>query len=205
MLNKSSLSICRFRSLGDKPDVMAPEFRETIEKFSVENMIATVEMGGRAGWTGPQHFFDTDFELENIYHEPYLTLGLRVDKKKVPGALFRAMCLREEQAWRKEADAERVPPKKRREIREQCRAELLAEVNTSYAQVDWFWNVQTRLVGVGSFSKGALDIFVDLFERTFETELEPLNPYTQGCALLGTEDELGLLVACEPTDFSEGA
>lgn len=196
------MSICRFRSLGDKPDLRDPQFVAELQRYSVENTIATVEEGGRAGWTGPQHFFDNDFELENILHEPYLTLGLRIDKKRVQGPLFRAMCQREEAAWRQEADVERVPPKKRREIREQIKAQLLSEANIHYTMVDWYWNIETRTVGVGSFSKGVLELFVALFERTFGMELEPLNPYTLGCTLLRSEDALAKLIACEPTDFS---
>jgi recombination associated protein RdgC len=176
LYGKGTVTFRRYRVRGKKIDCNDPGFLKAIRERRFQELFGQSEEGESVGWITPEHLFDTEFDPHKVVRDPYVTLCMRTDRKRVPAQLFRAYVQIEELAYRREADREAVPVPKKREIREEVRARLLAETPPSIAANGLFWNVNRGILYFEGRGGRANETLRRLFRDTFQRELAPLGP-----------------------------
>jgi len=159
----------------------------------------------RWGWITTDHLLDTRFDIGKCCVGAFLVFALRMDKRRVPAALVRAH-LRIEELAALQATGRRLKPAERRDLREEIEARLRPQVLPAARSVTAIWQPKRRLLYFGATADRPNELFRDLFEQTFDLELEVVRPGSLARAFLerrvgeaADPDRLGLLV---PTRFT---
>ena len=155
----------------------------------------------RWGWITLEHLFDTRFEIEKVFLDPFVAFALRIDRRRVPANLLRAHVKLEEQACR-EATGKPVGPAKRRELRAEVREKLLAKTLPSASSYPVVLQPNRGIVWFSNTGKKTTELFVAQFEETFEVALIPQNP--RNLALRVVSGDADSVDRAEPTVFSSG-
>lgn len=135
------------------------------------------EEGTVAGWVGPDHLFDGDFNAARVRRGPYLVFGLRVDTRRVPAPVLQAHTQIAIEEVLESEGLQRLPARRRREIKLQTKRELLAEVTPAQKAYGVFWNLESRRVFLASTSRTVVEIFRARFRQSFDTGLEELSAH----------------------------
>lgn len=120
---------------------------------------------GSAGWVSPLDQFDTSRPILAL--GDYVVLAMRIDERKVPGAVLKRMVAKEERRVRIEQQVPRLSRGMRREIKERIHTELIRTARPVTTVVEVVWNVVDGRILFFSTSGGALEIFESLFKETF--------------------------------------
>lgn len=130
-----------------------------------------------------------------VLHAPYLLFSLRIDSRKVPGAVLKKETEKALSAWLEEHPGlARVPKQKKEEIKEAVTASLLAKTMPVPATYDVVWNIETGKVLLLTTNKKAMETFEVLMKMTApEVALSPVSPFeAAGQTLSGDmRDEFG--------------
>jgi DNA recombination-dependent growth factor C len=191
-------AFCRYE-LADKWEHGAQEVVKRLEKKKFLPLEDAMEETERWGWITPEHLFDTRFEIEKVFRDPYLVFGLRLDKRKVPANLVRALAKLEEQAARA-ATGKPVGPAKRREIRERVTEDLMRKVLPSATSYGVVVSPNRGIVWFSNTGQRATEIFETHFEETFEIALVRQTP--RELALRLTGGDAGAIERAAATTFS---
>lgn len=172
-LLQGSMTLRFYRVEGEVPETYREDFLDELTRNAFRELGPEREFG--VGWVSPENFLDTGFDDGKIYHNQYLTLALRADRKAVDARLFRALFDRELARFRKEANRDKVRPSEKKEIRDRLRRKLLAEAQPVRRTWDVCWDVGTgRMYFFGTGDK-LQDLFREQFVKTFHLDPVPLT------------------------------
>lgn len=125
------------------------------------------------GWVHVEDKTRSSFSSPEFLHvNEYVFLSVRKDTRKVPAAVLYQECVDREAAWLKNKANEYIkrPPKKTRdEIKESAKLDLLKKTLPVPKVFHAIWNTQLQQLIVLSTSNSDVDMFVDLFHKTFES------------------------------------
>lgn len=186
--------------LAEKWEWKVEETLKRLEKKKFVPLEKAQEETERAGWITLEHLFDTRFEIEKVFRDPFLCFGFRVDKRKIPANLLRAHVKIEEQAQRN-ATGKPVGPAKRREIREHVREMLTEKVLPSAASYQVVLAPNRGMVWFSNVGQKACELFVAQFEETFEIALIAQTP--RHVALRLTQGDADGIDRAAPAVFAE--
>ena len=190
-------------TLSGKNSAPTPEqVLERLHTFAFAG-IEIQEEGAVQGWIGPEHLFDGAFLEDQVMRGPFAVFALRIDTRKVPGPLLQAHLALQELAACEAEGVERLNGRQRRELKLQVKAELLAELPPTQRAYGVFWNLRERRVHLQSTSKGVIKGFTQLFERSFELELEPRAPGVRAAEYAQANNVLQTLREARPLDLSQ--
>src|SRR4051794_21851962 len=127
LVGRGALTFRTYKVTGKKPNPAAEAIAEKLSSFRFTGLGGADE-GTASGWIGPDHLFDGDFDAAKLMRGHFACFALRIDSRKVPGGLLAAHVALEEKAWSDANDGNNVPAGKRREIKREVRAKLLAEL-----------------------------------------------------------------------------
>lgn len=161
--------------LAEKWEYGMEETLRRLEKKKFLPLDGAREETERAGWITLEHLFDTRFEPEKVFADPFVCFALRIDRRKVPANLVRAHVKIEEQAVRN-ATGKPVGPAKRRELREQVHERLLEKVLPAATSYPVVLAPNRRLVWFSNCGQKTCETFVAQFEETFEIALIAQTP-----------------------------
>ena len=183
-LFQGSATISRYKVVGDLPPDFADFCDERIRRFAFLSIEETTDELA-AGWVSAADFLDTDFSHAAYALDPYVVLGLRVDRRKLSGALVRKYFRLEMQKAlaMMEGDA-RLSRSRREELKEKARMDLLKRIPPASQAFDVCWNTVAGDLWLGSATGSVREIFEDLFRRSFELELKPVIPWSLAQGLL---------------------
>lgn len=197
---KSSTSFTRFRITDAVPSRLWPEIVERLRRNSFTDIDELPEE--RAfGWTAYEDMLDTDFAANPVEKAHYLCFCLRLDTRRVPPAVIKkhtALALKKEEAQMRETGKKFVSRERKKELKEQTMLRLKMRFLPIPAYFEVVWNTAESTVYFASTQQKMLDLFEELFVRTFELHLAPLSPYELGTVLL---KDAGPLDSLEPTTF----
>jgi hypothetical protein len=176
--DSGSVSYARFRIVGG-PDAVDAELLAAL----AENVARPPSVGARpemqAGWAGPRHVYDTDFDPASVVFGETLLLGIRIDTNRVPPELRRAYRAMAERSRAAESATGFASRREKREAKdeadEKCREELGSGRHVKSKHVPVLWNVRERIVFAPIFSDAAGANLRDLFAATFDATVEPLS------------------------------
>ena len=98
---------------------------------------------------------------------------LRKAKRQVPASLLQAVCRREEQAYLTSKQADFVPSKVRKQIKQDAVAKLLPMMPPSLSSIPFVIDPAAKMLYLGTGSQAAIDLFIEQFAQTIK--IEPLQ------------------------------
>lgn len=126
------------------------------------------------GWTSIDAMLDTAWESAPPEKGEWLCFALRVDKRAIPGAVFKkhyAEALKKEEAAVASGEQKFISRSRKAELKEQIKLRLLPAVEPAPAIVDVAMNMHSGLLLVASSAKSLLVHLEDLMATSFGVTL----------------------------------
>lgn len=139
------------------------------------------------GWTSGRHLLETKIDETTAICGGHLYLNLRKAERKIPVVLMQTLCNREEQIYMQSNQAEFVPARVKREIRQNMIESHLMKMQPTISGIPFVIDLTTNILYAGTSSQGQLDDLVCCFLKT--TGIEPIH-YTisEMCADMGIQE-----------------
>jgi DNA recombination-dependent growth factor C len=172
---KGSVTLTRYQVKGEPPAEFKDFLDRRIRRFAFQEIEDSAEELS-AGWVSPHDYLDAGFAYAPYSLDPYVVLGLRIDQRKVGGALLKKYHRLE----MKRAYAERqakLSRAEREELKEKVRLQLLTRMPPASKVAELVWNTASGEAWLGSSARQAREIAEDLFRRSFELDLLPVIPW----------------------------
>ena len=131
--------------------------------------------GETTGWVNLHNLCITEFPYEECWFNQYFVFSLRVDNKRLPAKLLRAMLDLRCKEWLSESGREKVPATVRRELREQLELELFPRQLPTVTSHDICWDTSNHILRFFNTSERVNEIFRILFFRTFGFTTVPVG------------------------------
>lgn len=131
--------------------------------------------GENLGWVSVHNLCDVDPTSDKCFYNQYFVFSLRMDSKRLPSKLFKAMLDLRLKQWMKERNRERVPAQVKKEQKEQLELELFPKQLPSVATHDICWDLSKNALWFFSNSNKANEVFRGLFQKTFGLDLQPIG------------------------------
>ena len=128
------------------------------------------------GWTTGRTLLETDINEESAICGGHIYLQLRKAERKIPSALFNAICKREEIIYMRANDFDIVSSKARKEIKAKVMEMHLSKMAPSISGVPMVIDTAAKLLYVGTGSVAQLDNFISFFFKTTNIEPYQLQP-----------------------------
>jgi len=172
-----SLSVRRYRAAGTVPDDFRTSYTDSLNDNAWREPREWVPGIEAVGWCQVHNLLETDFtDLNRWLYNEYVVAALRVDKKALPGKLFRAYLDQRVGAWCQENGARKAPARIKAEIKEQLEAELLLKTLPRVATYEFCWNLAEGQVLFHASGERPNDAFRKAFRQTFGIALLPWSP-----------------------------
>ena len=177
-LISGSGSFTRYLTDGRRIYRWRQRLSEKIARYSFRNLDEKSIDERSVGWVNVMDMFDNRFTGLEFLKEPYITMSLRVDERKIPATALKQYCLEAEEKIKKDEDLEYLQKERRLDIKDGVRLRLLKRAIPVSRCFDMIWNYSTGLVIFGSTTNRLCDEFVEFFLRTFDIQLQAICPYT---------------------------
>ena len=186
---KASTSFTRFRIIDDLPADLWASIPEKLRQYAFIDIDDIAEE--RAfGWTNFDDMLDTEWRQSPPEKGDFLTFSLRLDTRRIPPAVLRKhvrLALRDEEERIKELGKKFIGRERKKELQEQVKLRLMGRFLPIPAEFQVVWNMRSGRVYFASTQTKMIEMFLDLFTRTFELRLEQLLPYSLALAMFGEE------------------
>jgi recombination associated protein RdgC len=150
------------------------DIRESVSAFLFQILKPEDIRDESAGWVDPLLSFDTE-NMNNILMGDSLILGLRIDKYSFGAAQMRPYLEEAEFSFKNANNLEYLSSQQKKEIKEGVIKTLRMNSYPKTTIVEVCWNFSNGLVYLFSQSGAILTKFIDIFEKTFELNLEPVS------------------------------
>ncbi|MFC1641415.1 hypothetical protein ACFL5O_01815 [Myxococcota bacterium] len=196
-----SLTVSKLFVRGELPGDCKKTFPERIRLRVFTPLQPDEDSDERIGWCVVSSPLDLELDHEKIFVGSYLTLGLRIDRYRLPPPIV--------QAHYQEACREALARSKREALSKAEKKELMARVSLklrrkvlpAMACFDFSWNLDTQTAFLWTQSAKVIERLSALFEATFGLELMPNSPYVAARERPLGEGQLAILEEVEATPF----
>lgn len=179
----TNVSVLKIQGALPDADSIFAVVSSSLDRLAFKNILeGTTESS--VGWVQVNDHNATDFNSPAFLHiDKYLFLSLRKDTRKVPAAVLKQECVDREAAWLQNNPATKLkrPPKRtREEIKEAAKLDLLKKTLPVPKVFDAVINTETQIVYLLTTSTKEVDLFTEMFKRTFGEglTLSPLTPWS---------------------------
>ncbi len=156
-------------------DALPENYHDSLLKGVNDNRFQSIppdsELKESCGWTLFDDFSSTEFHTGNIFYGEFLTLQMRIDKRRIPPKLLkleRRLAINE---FIKATGKKRPGFKENRQINERVERNLLKKMPAVPDFFEMAWNLQENFVLLGSVSSKVIEQFMNLFEDSFSVKL----------------------------------
>jgi hypothetical protein len=175
----NTVSICQFQIHGTLPSAdLATWVGASLSRDGFRSIEQTSEELA-TGWVELGDYQNSDFaDPHTFQHDHYFAFALRRDQRKLPTTLLKPYIQQAEEQWlAANPQFKRVPKQQHEALRDAVRGNLFARTLPVPAIYDAVWDTRSNLVTFCSISTRAVDLFVDLFKKSFDgLRLVPLHP-----------------------------
>ncbi len=167
---KGSVSVRRYLVRGEPPRDKG-RIVKGVRAHALVPIDPRSDVERSVGWASLEDPEDVDLTSDRIFTGDCLALALRVDTLKPPAAIVKRLVLERLRALgRKPNRAEKTAMKA--EVTKQLRGRYYPATRT----VDLVWQIDAGRVFFWSHAKGANELAVELFAKSFGLELVPCGP-----------------------------
>lgn len=172
-----AMSVARFRVVGEPGSDWRDRYRDALNEHAFQEPPQGLGKEEVEGWVQVHNLLDTEFDDFNrwLYNDVAL-FALRVDKKRLPGKLFKATLDKKCEGWCKERGVERCPNAVKSQIKEDLEQEWLARALPSTSVTECAWHIGQGYLLVHGLSETVADRVRKRFFRTFGLKLVPWSP-----------------------------
>ena len=199
---KSSTSFTRFRIVDDLPSELWAGIPDKLRQFAFQD-IDDIPEERSFGWTNFDDMLDTAWKVSPPEKAEYLAFSLRLDTRRIPPAVLKKhtrLALLEEERRIREQGKKFIARERKKEIAEQVKLRLRSRFLPIPAEFQVVWNTASSKIYLATTQTKIIELFQDIFTRTFDLHIEQLLPYSLALSLLG-EEASGRLDGVEPTRF----
>ena len=199
-----SLTFTRLFTQGALPKDLRRKFLEAAKLRVFTPLKPEDEALEATGWCVMERPFDLEVDSAKMFHDSYVTLGFRVDRYRIPGALLKSQVTDEEQRQLGKTKKTKLSRSEKLEIKARVVMRLRKKVIPTSKAIDLCWHLDSGTVLFFGHSKRMLADFAALFEKTFGLALTEDSPYA-AANRAGLSRELERAFAnIEPLSFSAG-
>jgi hypothetical protein len=201
--SSGTVSMRRFSVLGSQPKSIDQSHLDALEKHKINPQDSgSVEID--YGWTAGRHVFDTQFSFEHNVFNDALSFALRVDTNRVPAEIRAAFKIMEEDALAAPNPSGFISNKQKKTVRETLSQKIDDELRTGKYRrsklTPILWDFPTSTLYTSATSSAA-EKLMELFERTFGLELQPLSAGSLALNLLKSQAHRRDYEDLRPTRF----
>ncbi len=173
--DNGSVSFTVFELRSELPEDCVNSFAAA-HAGTLDSVSTDPEAEPQIGWVTGRHLLDNQIDEGSAYCGSFLNLTLRKAVRKVPGSLLNAICKREEDAYLKTNNAEFVPSKVRKMIKEDAVAKHLSKMPPVLSGIPMVADPKENLLYLGTASQSQIDIFVENFYQAVKVEPVQVTP-----------------------------
>ncbi len=202
-LTSSSSSFTRFRIMDDIPKELWTSILEKLQLFAFQDIDNTSEETSH-GWTCFDDMLDMQWHTAPPQKGEYIVFSLRLDTRRVPPGVIKkhlALALRDEKQKMQEQNKTYISRERKKELKEQVMIRLRQRFLPIPAEFNVVWSTTNNTVWFMSTQNKMLEIFTELFTKTFNLHLDQMTPYGLASTFLN-EAQLIQLDMLEPTHFA---
>ena len=199
---KASSSFTRFRVLDDISREKWESLPEELRQFAFIDIDDTADERS-FGWTNFDDMLDTKWQVSPPEKADYIAFSLRLETRRIPPAVLRKhtqLAIREELARIQNQGKKFIARERKKELAEQVKLRLFGRFLPIPAEFQVIWNTSSGHIYLASTQKKIIELFLDLFTRSFDIRLEQMLPYPLALSLMG-ESFSEKLDALESTTF----
>ena len=207
---QGSVSFKRFAVIGKAKDMPREVSEELLEKL-MANTLTPAEFGGtddtEYGWCGGRHVLDGQFSFDRNVFNDCLTFALRVDTTKVPNDVKRAWQMIEEDAVAKANPSGFLSKAQKKSVKDLITEKVEEETKSGKYRrskmVSILWDLPGQML-YSTASGGNLEKLMEIFERTFGLELEPITSGSLAMTIAAAKQRTRDYEDARPTRFAWG-
>lgn len=199
-----SVSFRRFAVVGKHPAQIDQGILDKLAEHALKEDADSIPQELDYGWNGGRHILDSAFSFEHNVFAEALFFGLRIDTNKVPGDLKKAYQIMEEEAVAASNPSGFISKLQKKAVKETLQTKIEDELRSGRFRrskmlpILWDFPSQTLYCSATGTTQEQL---LELFERCFGLELEPLSAGTLAQRLIDSNRTYEDL---KPTRFIEG-
>jgi len=146
-----------------------------LEKFASykAGTLDSVNDEQQIGWVTGRTLLESEINEHTAIRGGHLFLQMRTAERKIPAILLKAICQREEVAFMDTNQADKVPAKVKKDIRDDAVEKHLMKVLPTIAGVPFVVDLSQNMLYVGTASSKQLENFIGFFYKT--TGVEPIQ------------------------------
>jgi hypothetical protein len=204
-----SVSFRRFAVIGAAKDLTKAIDEALLEKLAAHALRESDEFVEEVeyGWSGGRHIFDGHFTFDTNVFNDCLVFALRIDTNKVPGQVKKAYALMEEEAVAAGNPSGFISKAQKKAVRDVVRQKVEEEMKSGKFRrsklVPVMWDVPGQVL-YSTASGSALEKLMEIFERTFGLELQPITAGTVALRVLEGKAKRRDYEDFRPTRFVHG-
>lgn len=199
---KSSTSFTRFRIVDEVPAELWATIPDKLRQYAFQD-IDEIPEERSFGWVNFDDMLDASWRISPPEKAEYLAFSLRLDTRRIPPAVLKKhtrIAIQEEERRIREQGKKFVARERKKEIAEQVKLRLRSRFLPIPAEFQVVWNTRTAKIYLASTQGKLIELFQELFTRTFDLHIEQLLPYGLALSLLG-DDISARLDEVEATRF----
>ena len=202
-----TVSFQRYWVSKDPTPELGEEHVKLLDKFKIGQLETVALEEPRTGFIAGAHLLDTNFSAAKNILGDALHFGVRVDSDQIPAAIRNAWLQMELLPLTVDNPDGKPTKAQRQEAKEMVEARCAEEAATGkfrrMAQTSVLWDASNDEIYVGSTSSTANELCVDMLERGFGLELEPVTSGKLAHTYATEYKKLDALYGLSPTPFVE--
>ncbi len=160
----------------DKVPENIGEIRDSLKKFAFKKIDPMDVRDESTGWVDAIMSFDNE-NYGSLMHDSFMLFALRTDKFFFSASQIRPHLEEAEFTFKRENSLEYLSAQHRKEIKEQVVRKLKMNSTPKVTIAEVAWDMESNLVHLFSQSSQIVIRFIDIFEKTFELNLETVELY----------------------------
>ena len=187
-LSKGNVSVTVFKA--SKVPENIDETRKALLRFSFKKLESTDTRDESTGWVDAILCFDNQ-NFSSLMHDRFFVFAIRNDKYSFSASQIRPYLEEAEYMFMKENGVEYISAQQKKELKEQVVRKLKVNSFPKTSICEVAWDMENSRVYLFSQSNQIIAKFTDVFEKTFEVNLETVS-------LFDSVDRMGSREKIEP-------
>jgi len=202
-----SVSFRRFVVVGKAPKTVDQKILDKLDELALRPGELGMPDEVEYGWCGGRHVLDASFSFEHNVFADALHFALRIDTNKVPSELKKAWQLMEEEAAAANNPSGFISKGQKKDVRDSVRKQMDKELRAGRFRksklLPILWDLPNQMLYCSAHGSSA-EKLIELFERTFGLELQPLSSGALGLRALEDRGKRRDYEDFRPTRFVQG-